>query len=82
MKTSYPTSTQLISKIKFPESIIERVKCNWLFIKNKEKSQAKTDNDMVIEFVRLSNENRSEYGLSKEIAEIAIPQIQKLFKKE
>jgi len=57
----------------FNKEIINKVKTNWLF---KEKTDVfkycKTDNDICLLFVKVSNMTGMELGLSKEIANIVI----------
>lgn len=64
-------------QFKFSTELINRVKTNWLFIENQsEFSNAKTDSDICITFVRVSNMNeRSESMLANEIAREVISQI-------
>jgi hypothetical protein len=55
---------------------VEKVKENLLFKENKvEFSQCKTDSDICLTFVRVSNINNSETGLAMEIAEQIISQV-------
>ena len=60
----------------FNTEIINKVKTNWLF---KEKLDVfrycKTDNDICLLFVKVSNMTGMELGLSKEISDIVISKL-------
>ena len=62
-------------QFKLKTETIQKVKKNILFKENKvEFSQCKTDSDICLTFVRISNVTNSEKGLAMEIAEQIIPQ--------
>ena len=63
-----------VSKLVFPTSIIERVKDNWLTRKNRHGTEELTDNELVLNFVKLSNKHDTETGLADEIATIVTSQ--------
>jgi hypothetical protein len=66
----------LVSKLVFSTSIIERVKCNWLSHENRHDiEEGLTDNELVLDFVKLSNRHNAEAGLADEIATIVMSQM-------
>ena len=63
------------SNLVFPTSIIERVKYNQLSHENRHDiEEGLTDNELVLDFVRLSNRHDAETGLADEIATIVMDQ--------
>ena len=63
------------SNLVFSTSIIERVKCNWLTIENRHDiEEGLTDNELVLDFVKLSNRHDAETGLADEISFLVIDQ--------
>ena len=64
-------------QFKFSKELINKVKTNWLFIENQsEFSEAKTDSDICLIFVRVSNMNgKAESMLANEISKEVISQI-------
>ena len=62
-------------QFKLKKVTVEKVKENLLFKENKiEFSKCKTDSDICLTFVRISNVTNSEKGLAMEIAEQIISQ--------
>ena len=73
LKEQLKTNIMKASNLVFPEELITRVKKNWLTTLNY-LTVGKTDNELLLEFVKLSRAVDAETGLADEISFIVMDQ--------